>query len=175
MENAMREKFPWWKLIAGYVLFIFFHQIYYILGGGMLAVILGEGIESIYAHMKMYFYAYLIVCLIDYFLRRKQIVSSISSFWYPRMLIASSFPWMSIAIWFIPIALGYELGRYELTYSFVLTALGLYFAFRLEEGFESVEFRPALKAMIWLAFLAAFITYVGFSFHVPDNFFIAPG
>ena len=49
----MREKFPWWKLIAGYVFFIFFHQIYDILGGGMLAVILGEGIESIYAHMKM--------------------------------------------------------------------------------------------------------------------------
>jgi hypothetical protein len=34
----------------------FFHQIYDILGGGTLAAILGEGIESIYAHMKMYFY-----------------------------------------------------------------------------------------------------------------------
>jgi hypothetical protein len=52
----MREKFPWWKLIAGSLFFIFFHQIYDILGGGTLAAILGEGIESIYAHMKMYFY-----------------------------------------------------------------------------------------------------------------------
>jgi len=170
----MREKFPWWKLIAGYVFFIFFHQIYDILGGGMLAVILGEGIESIYAHMKMYFYAYLLVCLIDYFLRRGRL-SAPGSFWYSRMLIAASFPWMSIAIWFIPVALGFELGKYELVYSFVLTALGLYFAFRLEEGLEVVEFRPALKAMIWLAFLAAFITYIGFSFQVPDNLFIAPG
>jgi hypothetical protein len=169
----MREKFAWWKLIAGYVFFIFFHQIYDILGGGTLAAVLGESIESIYAHMKMYFYAYLLVCLIDYFLRRKQIVS-VSSFWYPRLLTASSFPWMSIAIWFIPIALGFELGKYELLYSFGLTALGLYFAFRLEEGLEGVEFRPALMAMIWLAFLAAFITYIGFSFHVPDNFFMAP-
>jgi hypothetical protein len=170
----MQEKFAWWKLIAGYVFFIFFHQIYDILSGGTLAAILGEGIESIYAHMKMYFYAYLLVCLVDYFLRRKKI-ASISSFWYPRMLTAASFPWMSIAIWFIPIALGFELGKYELIYSFVLTGLGLYFAFRLEEGLEGVEFRPALQAMIWLAFLAAFITYIGFSFHVPDNFFMAPG
>lgn len=169
----MREKFAWWKLIASYIFFVFLHQIYDILGGGALAAILGEGIESIYAHMKMYFYAYLLVCLIDYFLRRKQI-TSISSFSYPRMLIAASFPWMSIAIWFIPIALSFELGEYELIYSFVLTALGLYFAFRLEQGLEDVKFRPALKAMIWLAFLAAFITYIGFSFHVPDNFFIAP-
>ena len=169
----MREKFPWWKLIAGFLLFLFFHQIYDILAGGTLAAILGEGIKSIYAHMKMYFYAYLLVCLIDYFLRRRQLASS-GSFGYPRMLIAASFPWMSIAIWFIPVALGFELGRAELVYSFVLTALGLYFAVRLEEGLEGVEFRPALKAMIWLAFVAAFITYIGFSFHVPDNFFRAP-
>ena len=159
----MGEKFPWWKLIAGYLFFISFHQIYDVLGGGTLAAILGEGIESIYAHMKMYFYAYLIVCLIDYFLRRGRL-SAPGSFWYSRMLIAASFPWMSIAIWFVPVALGFELGKYELVYSFVLTALGLYFAFR-----------PALKAMIWLAFLAAIITYIGFSFHVPDNFFMAPG
>ena len=79
LEDVMREKFPWWKLIAGYLFFLFFHQIYDILGGGTLAAILGEGIESIYAHMKMYFYAYLLVCLIDYFLRRGQI-NSLSSF-----------------------------------------------------------------------------------------------
>src|SRR5512141_1101530 len=159
----MREKFPWWKLIAGYLFFLFFHQIYDLLGGGTLAAILGEGIESIYSHMKMYFYAYLLVCLIDYFLHRKQLAST-RSFWTSRMLIAASFPWMSIAIWFIPIALGFQLGRFELAYSLVLTLLGLYFAFRLEDEFERVEFRPALQAMIWLAFLAAFITYIGFSF-----------
>jgi hypothetical protein len=161
----------WWKLIAGYLFFICFHQIYDVLGGGTLAAILGEGIESIYAHMKMYFYAYLLVSLIEYFLRRQQLASP-GSFWISRMLIASAFPWMSIAIWFIPVALGADLGQYELAYSLVLTLLGLYFAFRLDEGLEHVEFRPALQALIVLAFTAAFITYIGFSFHVPDNFFI---
>ena len=168
----MQSNFAWWKLVAGYLLFVFFHQIYDILGGGTLAALLGEGIESIYAHMKMYFYAYILVSLIDYFLRRQQIASP-GSFWYPRMLIASSFPWMSIAIWFIPVALGVDLGTYELAYSLTLTVFGLYFAFRLDEGLENVEFRPALKAFILLAFAAAFITYIGFSFQVPDNFFIA--
>jgi hypothetical protein len=167
----MKSKSLWWKLIAGYIFFVFFHQIYDILGGGILAKILGEGIESIYAHMKMYFFAYLLVSLIDYFLRRRQITSA-GPFWYTRMLIASSFPWMSIAIWFIPNALGFQLGSYELAFSLTLTALGLYFAFRLDEGLENVEFRPALKTFIILAFAAAWITYIGFSFHVPDNFFI---
>jgi len=167
----MKTKFQWWKLIVGYGLFLFFHQIYAILGGGLMAKILGEGIESIYAHMKMYFFAYLLVCAIDYFVRRKQI-ASMSSFWYSRMLIAASFPWMSIAIWFIPEALGFDLSRYELIYSLTMTVIGLYFAFRLDEGLEGVQSRPALKALIWIAFAAAWITYIGFSFHVPDNFFI---
>ncbi len=167
----MQEKFKWWKLIAGFVLFLFFHQAYDILGGGTFGKILGEGFESIYSHMKMYFYAYLVICAIDYFLRRRQITSPVT-FWTSRMLIASSFPWMSIAIWFIPIALGLELGRFELYYSLLQTVLGLYFAFRMDEGLENVEFRPALKTLIWLAFLGAVITYIGFSFHVPNNFFI---
>lgn len=169
----MKSRFPWWKLLAGYLLFVFFHQIYGILGGGTLATILGEGIESIYAHMKMYFYAYLSVSLIDFFLRRTQI-SSAESFWTTRMLIAASFPWMSIAVWFIPFALGFELGSGELIYSLFMTAFGLYFAIRMEEGLETVKFRTSLKALIWVAFLAALITYVAFSFTPPDNFFLAP-
>lgn len=173
MRTRMNTKFRWWKLIAGYLFFIFFHQIYDILGGGVVATILGEGIESIYAHMKMYFYAYVLVSIIEYLMRRRQIASA-DSFWTTRALIAASFPWMSIAIWFIPVALGFELGNNELAYSLVMTALGLYFAFRMDEGLEGVEFRPALKALVWIAFLAAVITYVGFSFQVPDNFFIAP-
>ena len=112
----MTSKSLWWKLIAGYLLFLFFHQIYVILGGNLLGKILGECFESIYTYMKMYFYAYLVVCAVDYFLRRKQI-SSARTFWTSRMLIASAFPWMSIAIWFIPNALGIDLGSYELAYS----------------------------------------------------------
>jgi purine-cytosine permease-like protein len=169
----MREKFPWWKLVTGFVLFIFFHQIYGILGGGIAGAVLGESFESIYSHMKMYFHAYLIVSIIDYFIRRRQIDSA-RMFWTARMLVAASFPWMSIAIWFIPVALGIDLGKFELSYSLALTLLGLYLAFRLDEGLENVQFRPALQSMIWLAFAAAVITFIGFSFHVPDNFFIAP-
>ena len=170
----MQTKFQWWKLITGYLFFLFFHQIYGILGGGTLASILGEGIESIYAHMKMYFYAYLLVCVIDYFLRRKSIPSA-GDFWYPRMLIAAAFPWMAIAIWFVPEALGLSLGSYELAYSLSLTVIGLYFAFQLDDGLTGLQLRPVLKTFIWIAFAAAVITYIGFSFHVPDNFFMRPG
>ncbi len=41
------EKFPWWKLIVGYLFFILHHQIFDLLGGNVLGVILGEGIEVV--------------------------------------------------------------------------------------------------------------------------------
>lgn len=168
----MKYKFQWWKLIAGYLLFFFFHEIYKLMNGNIIGTIFGEGFESIYTHMKMYFYTYLSLSAIDFFRRHKQIASP-GTFWTSRMLIASSFPWMSIAIWFIPTAVGFDLGGYELAYSLVLTGIGLYFAFRLDDELENIQFQPALRSMIWLAFAAALITYTGFSFHVPDNFFIA--
>ena len=80
----------------------------------------------------------------------------------------------STGVRFIPVALGNELGNKELIYSLILTAFGPCFAIRLEEGSENLEFRPTPKRLIWVAFAAAVITYVAFSFIAPNNFFIAP-
>lgn len=165
-------KFSWWKFIVGYILYIFFHQIYDIFPGTWVGIIFGEGIESIYAHMKMLFYAYLLVSLIDYFLRRNTI--QLESFVYARMLILASVPWMMIVIYYTVEAAWMELPRIPgLIWALVVTALGLYFSIRLEEPFEQMPLRGATKAMIVLAFITALVTYVGFSFSVPDNFFLA--
>jgi hypothetical protein len=59
-----------------------------------------------------------------------------------------------------------------LIWGLIGTAIGIYFCIRLEEPFEAMSLRPSIKGMIILAFIATFITYVGFSFNVPDNFFI---
>ncbi len=168
----MWKKFAWWKWIVGYLLYLFFHQIYDILGGGTLAAILGEGIESVYAHMKMLFYAYLILSVIDFFRFRKHGLPE--SFVYSRMLILAAVPWMMIIVYYAVEAVGIILPRaIDLSWALLTTAFGLYFSIRLEEPFDHMELRPALKSTILIAFLAASITYVGFSFHVPDNFFIA--
>ncbi len=169
----MREKFPWAKMIVGYLLYIFFHQIYDIVGS-TLGALLGEGIESIYAHMKMLFYAYLILSAFDYFMfRRKGDVPV--SFFYSRMLILSAVPWMMIIIYYAVQTVGIILPHaVDLTWALIVTAFGLYFSIRLEDSLDGMELRPALKGMIVLAFVSALVTYIGFSFHVPDNFFIAP-
>jgi hypothetical protein len=168
----MRAKFPWGKFLLGYVLYLFFHEADRFLPG-TLGTIFGESFESVYAHMKMLFYAYLILSLIDFFrLRNKGLPGS---FFYARMLILAAVPWMMIATYYSLEAVGIMLPRtVDLTWAIVMTAFGLYFSIRLEEPLEGLELRPALKGLIVVVFLTTLITYVGFSFHVPDNFFIAP-
>lgn len=168
----MRAKFPWAKFLLGYVLYLFFHEADRFLPG-MIGTLLGEGIESVYAHMKMLFYAYLILSIIDFFRLRKKGLPA--SFFYARMLILAAVPWMMIATYYAVEAVGITLPRAaDLTWAVMMTAFGLYFSIRLEEPLEGLELRPALKSVIVIVFLAAFITYVGFSYHVPDNFFLAP-
>lgn len=169
----MREKFPWLKLIGGYLLFVLFHQIYDILGGGTLAAVLGEGIESVYAHMKMLFFAYLVLSVIDYFRFRQKGLPA--SFFFSRMLILAAVPWMMIVVYYAVEAIGIQLPRIaDLVWALIVTGVGLYFSIQLDDPLDVMQMHPSLKAVIVLAFAAAFVTYIGFSFQVPDNFFIAP-
>jgi len=169
----MRTKFPWVKFFLGFGLYLFFHQINSILPGTLIGMIFGEGISSVYAHMKMLFYAYLVLSIIDFFRFRKS--GYPVSFFYSRMLILAAVPWMMISIYYAVEAAGIILPHaIDLTWAILTTLLGLYFSIRLEEPLDGMELRPALKSVIVIAFLGALITYIGFSFHVPDNFFIAP-
>jgi hypothetical protein len=99
----MRAKFPWGKFLLGYALYLFFHEADRFLPG-TLGVIFGEGFESVYAHMKMLFYAYLILSIIDFFRLRNQGLPG--SFFYARMLILAAVPWMMIATYYSLEAMG---------------------------------------------------------------------
>ncbi len=169
----MRTKFPWVKFLLGFGLYLFFHQINSLLPGTIIGTIFGEGISSVYAHMKMLFYAYLVLSLIDFFRFRKDGLPV--SFFYARMLILAAVPWMMISVYYAVQAVGIVLPHtIDLTWAILTTLFGLYFSIRLEEPLDRMELRPGLKSLIVIAFLGALLTYVGFSFHVPDNFFIAP-
>ncbi|GAB4418820.1 MAG: hypothetical protein Kow002_05980 [Anaerolineales bacterium] len=164
-------KFSWWKLVVGFLLFIGHHQIYEVLGDTVLGKLLGEGIESVYPHMKMLFFAYLAISVIDFFIQRRKGTLG-SSFLYARMLILAAAPWMMIAIFYIPDALGYHpTGLVEILWGIIMTLVGVYLCICREEPLDNMPLRGGTKAVIALAFVGTVITYAGFSFHVPDNFF----
>ena len=122
----MNTKFPWWKFIAGYLFFLVSHEIYKWTGGNLFGILLGEKFESVYTHMKMLFLAYLGVSLIDVFIRRK--VTGWQPFLYSRLLLLSAVPWMMIAMFYAPQAVGFPVeGTTELIWGIIMTGVGLYF------------------------------------------------
>ena len=164
-------QFSWWKFFVTFILYLFFHEAYGLIGDNVIGRVLGEAIGGVYPHMKMLFYAYLVVSIVDYFIQRRKGTLG-SSFFYSRMLTLAAVPWMMIIIYYMFEALGIFFPRaIDLTWAILNTLLGIYFCIRLEEPFDNMPLRGAAKGMIVLAFVAAFITYVGFSFQVPDNFF----
>jgi hypothetical protein len=169
----MTRRFPWIKYIAGITLFAFWHQLYDLFPSTWAAILAEGEQESIFAHMKMLFYPYLILSIADYILlRRKGKVPA--SFVYARLLILVSAPWIMMSIWYVPDALGISMdGAVELIYSILLSFVGVYLAIRMEAPLEATRYRLALKILLLTAFLSALITYTGFSLHLPHyGFFV---
>jgi hypothetical protein len=170
------KKFPWWKLLAVWGLFLVFHFAYKTLPCA-LTLVFGESSEAIFTHMKMVFWAYLFASIIEFFVARKKI-RSIKDFAYARLLGAVAYPWLVITIWFAASALGFKLPEvpWEIIYANITTVLGIYIALRLDEAFDDLRIRPALQASIAILFALSILSYISFTFFPPDPgyFFTGP-
>lgn len=169
-----RPKFLWWKLIAVWIGFLLLHFSYETFPTPLFRLF-GEANETTFFHMKMLFVAYVVISLVELVFRYKKL-ASISTFIYSRALIAVAYPWLTITMWFTFEAIGIRppIIPWELIYANIWTLLGIYLALRMEEVFEGITLRPALKAMIILLFLTALLSYAAFTFNTPVHFFTTP-
>ncbi len=168
-----QPKFRWWKFIAIWACFLLLHFSYDWFPNPFFRVI-AEANETVFLHMKMLFVAYVLVSLVEYFIRRGT-TNTASSFFAGRALVAVAYPWLSITFWFLAWAVGITFGRAgELLYANVTTLLGLYLALRMDEIFDTLELRPSVKWTVLLLFLAAVTCYISFSLHPPLHFFTTP-
>ena len=124
--------------------------------------------------MKMLFVAYVAISFVEFVIRHT-LIKSTSNFFASRALIAVAFPWLTITFWFLAWALNIQFPLvWELIYANIMIMVGIYLALRMEELFDDMEFRPALKWMILLVFVAAVFVYVAFSLNPPMHFFTTP-
>ena len=169
-----KPKFLWWKFIVVWVGFLLLHFSYKAFPGAFFRLF-AEANETTFLHMKMLFNSYLLVSLVELAVRWKKLASP-STFFYSRSLIAVAYPWLTITMWFIADSLGLKIPvtPWEIIYANILTLLGIYLALRMEEVFEGVTLRPALKGMILLLLATALVSYTAFSFNPPVHFFTTP-
>ena len=168
------SKFPYWKLVFVWIIFLGLHFSYETFPNTLFQIIGEEG-ETNYFHMKMLFFAYLFGSIVEFILNRNKI-ANVQQFLTGRALVSISYPWLTITFFFLAQAFtGKMLDLpWEIIWANVATVIGIYFALRLEQAFDEVEFRPALRWMIWLIFASALFTYIVFTFNTPEHFFETP-
>jgi len=164
----------WWKVVAIWALFLVLHFSYETFPNALFKII-GEDGETTFFHMKMLFFAYVFVTVVEFLVRRASL-PSVQSFVFSRMLIAVIYPWLTITMWFAAEALGIHVPviPWEIVYANVITVIGIYMAVRMEELFAETSFRSSLRLLIATTFAAAALSYVSFSLKVPMPFFTTP-
>jgi len=169
-----RPRLLWWKVIAIWALFLLLHFSFETFPNALFRIIGEEG-EVTFFHMKMLFFAYLFVTVVEFLVRRSTI-PSVRSFVFSRMLIAVAYPWLTITMWFTAEALGIQIPviPWEIVYANIVTVIGIYMAVRMEELFADTDFRPSMRVLIALTFTTAILAYVSFSLKVPMPFFTTP-
>lgn len=128
-----------------------------------------EGKESIFGHVKMNFYTYLLVTVGEFLLFRQKI-TDLSQFWYTRLLGALIYPWFSLTFWMTGSALngGAEPIRpIELSFSLLSNVFAAYLVVRLEQVLDVVHFRKATQWTILAFFLMALVQYISFELKTP--------
>jgi len=124
--------------------------------------------ESIFQHLKMAFWAYLLASLVEYpVYKRKN--KKYESFWIPRFFSATMVPWTIFLVWYLAPATG---GKFRLSYMELIWALVVsYFSGLagglMERTLEEQRLAFCFKVLvIFLAVASAFL-YIAFTYQLP--------
>ena len=106
----MKSYFPWLKSFAGMLLYILLHEAHKFFPGTLTAIFIEGGREeSIFSHMKILFYTYMLISFADYLFRSSHREPIEESFLFTRLFILITVLWMMTSIHYIPEAFGIDL------------------------------------------------------------------
>ena len=124
--------------------------------------------ESVFQHLKMAFWAYLLASLVEYpvFKKKKKIYQS---FWYPRFLAAIFVPWVIFLVYFLGPATGgkFSSSILELTRAILVSYFSGLAGGLLEGHLEEQKLAFCFKALIIFLLLASAFLYVAFTCSPP--------
>ncbi|MEA1912616.1 MAG: DUF6512 family protein [candidate division WOR-3 bacterium] len=124
--------------------------------------------ESVFQHLKMAFWAYLLASLIEYpIMRRKSIRRK--NFWYSRLLSTIMIPWLVTLIWYlIPALCGkVESLGLEVFWSVLVTILSGIIGGMMEKNIEGKDFNSSFKIVILILFIVSAFLYIWFTYKPP--------
>lgn len=157
--------------------FCLFHYGYELTGMAFLKPFCGTN-ESVFQHLKMAFWAYVLLSLVEFVMLKKREDTKIKNFVHSRMLSAVLLPWIILLTWYL---LPGVFGRVESLFVEVLWAVlviylsGLFVA-QIEKEVEKVQFQTATKVVVITVTTISAFLFVLFTYRLPwIDLFVNPG
>lgn len=134
--------------------------------------------ESVFQHIKGVFYAYAIVNVVEYGLRRKAIEQRVA-FTYARIFSTLIVPWVMSILWYMAPAYYGQIHSIplEVLYANVIMLLTGIAIVIMERGFETIRYPRELKLLLVVLLVIAVSQYTLFTFKLPwaDVFAVPAG
>jgi len=133
--------------------------------------------ESVFQHLKMAFWAYLLTNLLEYFVIRGEKISKRILFWYSRILSTIILPWFTMLIWYlVPAIFGrIEFLPLEVLWAILSTYFSAVIAGIMEKNIEECKMNLIFKIVILILFIISAFLYVWFTYKPPwIDLFINP-
>ncbi len=162
-------------LIQG--LFLILHYLYDWFPNDFVSLISGTD-ESVYQHMKIGFFAYIMLVIIEYLIIRKNI-NPINNYIYSRLFTASYYPLVIMVIYLLgPMAFGqFESIAAEIIFANIALLLTSLSSFIVERHVEASQPSLGFRFIVIFLFLLSLSQFIIFTFELPwfDIFAIPPG
>ncbi|MBO8152422.1 MAG: hypothetical protein H0Z30_08020 [Candidatus Marinimicrobia bacterium] len=132
--------------------------------------------ESVFQHLKMAFFSYLLASLIEYFVIRRKIRKD-KNFWYPILLSTIVVPWFVILIWYLVPALWgkVESPMLEILWAVFSTYSSGVMGGIIEKNIEENVVTSSFKIIVLILFIVSAFLYVWFTYRPPwIDLFINP-
>lgn len=122
--------------------------------------------ESVFEHLKIGFYAYLLASIVEYFFIRRH--HPPLNFWTSRIFASLFLPWSIVIIWYLAPALVGPLNtQAELAWALTVTFLSGITAKQIEKALEEEVLPAGFNLVVIILFLITLIFFFAFTYQKP--------
>ncbi|KUK13148.1 MAG: hypothetical protein H5T91_10525 [Synergistetes bacterium] len=123
--------------------------------------------ESVFQHLKMAFWAYILASIVERFSKGR--FNGTVVFWYPKLLSAVMLPWITMILWYIvPAVYGkIEVLWVEVAWSILITYIAVIAVMVIERGIEAGKIDFSFKVVTFILFVVSVFLYVSFTYKLP--------
>ncbi|HDN05354.1 MAG TPA: hypothetical protein ENF27_05405 [Chloroflexi bacterium] len=160
-------KLHYLKLLGFWAGFLILHYAYDFFP--ILPLKLVSGInESFFQHIKIVFFTYLIVNLVE-FLTRRKVLENRESYILTRLFSTTILPWFVFIIWFMAPAYYGPIGNVavEILYANIALLLSGFCTLVIEQTMDGIPYHNLSKVVIIALFVISMSLYIIFTFKLP--------